>query len=266
MRSVIAIAAGLLGAALSFPAAAQENDALARQLSNPIADLISVPFQLNIDLGSGADDEGVAYTLNLQPVVPIRLNEDWNLISRTIIPLAGREDVFAFDSNVWGVSDTFQSFFFSPSRPTSGGLVWGVGPAVMIPTASEGALGAGKWAAGPTAVALTQQGRWTAGVLASHVWSFAGDEDRDDVDQTFVQPFLGYALGRGRTVSAGLEATYDWTHEQWTAPASLAYSQVFAVGGQRMSLQVGARYFLDSPQGGYEWGLRTTLTFLFPRR
>lgn len=266
MRSVLTIAAGLIGAAaLAFPAAAQENDALARQLSNPIADLISAPFQLNVDFGSGVDDEGVAYTLNVQPVIPVRLNQDWNLISRTIIPIMGREGVFAFDSNVSGVGDTFQSFFFSPSRPTHG-VIWGVGPAVLIPTASEDALGAGKWAAGPTAVALTQQGPWTAGVLASHVWSFAGDEDRDDVEQSFVQPFLGYALGRGRTVSAGLEATYDWEHEEWTAPASLSYSQVFAVGRQRMSLQVGARYFLDSPQDSSEWGLRTTLTFLFPRR
>jgi len=265
MRTLL-LTAGLLSVLLVCPAQAEPNrDEIARQLSNPIADLISVPLQLNTDFGAGGDDNGVAYTLNVQPVIPVRLNSDWNLISRTIVPLVEREDVFAFDSSVWGVGDTFQSFFFSPSRPTRNGVIWGIGPAVLLPTASEDALGTGKWAAGPTVVALTQRGPWTAGLLASQIWSFAGDNDRDDVNQSYVQPFVGYALGRGRTISAGLEATYDWTHEQWTAPASLSFSQILPVGHQLISVQVGARYFRDSAPGGSEWGLRATLTFLFPR-
>jgi hypothetical protein len=266
MRSLTASLALAATCAVSAPAAAQENrDTLARQLSNPIASLISVPLQLNADFGVGADGDGTYYTLNIQPVIPVRLNDDWNLISRTVLPIASREGA-VFGDGVTGVGDTLQSFFFSPAQPGPHGLIWGVGPAFLLPTASDERLGGEKWGGGPTVVALTQNGPWTTGVLANHIWSFAGDDERADVSTSFVQPFAGYALGSGRTISAGLEASYDWNAEQWTAPASLSFSQILPVGKQLISVQVGARYYLDAPPNGPEWGLRTTLTFLFPRR
>src|SRR5262249_26838891 len=153
---------------------------------------------------------------------------------------AMRDNVFPGDSNVSGVGDTVQSFFFSPTKPGPGGLIWGFGPVFLLPTATDDRLGGGKWGAGPTFVALTQHDHWTTGVLANHIWSFAGDADRRDVSVSFVQPFAAYALGRGRTISAGVEATYDWSAEQWTAPASLSVSQIIPVGHQLISVQIGA--------------------------
>lgn len=263
MRRLASLA--LIASVISSPALAEENrDALARKLSNPIADLISAPLQLNADFGAGADGNAEAYTLNVQPVIPMRLNDDWTLISRTVLPVASREGA-PFGDGDTGVGDTLQSFFFSPTQRGPHGLIWGVGPVFLLPTATDDRLGGQKWGAGPTFVALTQKGHWTTGVLANHVWSFAGDSDRDSISTSFLQPFAGYALGRGRTISAGVEASYDWNAEQWTAPASLSFSQILPVGHQLISVQIGARYFLDAPPNGPEWGLRTTLTFLFPR-
>ena len=164
--------------ALTFSAQAQDSAAdLAKKLSNPIASLISVPFQGNYDGGYGPDD-GSKYTINVQPVIPFTLNEDWNLISRTIVPIVWQNDIAGPSGDQSGLGDTTQSLFFSPKKPTSSGIIWGVGPVFLLPTATDDLLGGGKWGAGPTAVALKQSGPWTYGALVNHIWSFAGDEDR----------------------------------------------------------------------------------------
>ncbi|QRM56224.1 transporter [Sinorhizobium sp. BG8] len=250
------------GAALAQQADA---DALSKQLSNPVASLISVPFQSNFDFGAGPDDDGFAYTMNFQPVVPIELNDEWNIISRTILPISYR-DYIPGDSDLFGLGDITQSFFFSPSQPGPGGLIWGLGPAFLIPTASDDALGTGKFGLGPTGVALVQHGPWTVGGLANHIWSVAGDGDREDVNQTFLQPFVSYALGHGRSVTLNTESTYDWEHSEWTVPINLMFAQVTHFGTQPVSLQFGVRYYADAPPGGPEWGLRAALVFMFPKK
>jgi len=184
------------------PAAAQEPDAtaLAKKLSNPIADLISVPIQFNFDRGLGAENDGERYLTNVQPVIPFSVTEDWSLISRTIAPLVGLDGVAPVGSE-FGLGDVTQSLFFSPKAPGPGGLIWGVGPVALFPTATDDALGAGKWAAGPTAVALLQRDGWTVGALVNHLWSFAGEDDRADVNASFLQPFVAHTWPTATTLT-----------------------------------------------------------------
>jgi hypothetical protein len=236
---------------------------IAKKLNNPIAAMSSLPFQYNKDKNIGLTDLGERSLLNIQPVVPFTLNEEWNLISRTIVPIIDQTDIPpGVDEN--GLGDVVQSFFFSPQEPTSSGWVWGVGPVFLLPPASEDTLGAEKWGVGPTAVALKQANGWTYGALANHLWSVAGDDDRADVNATFMQPFLAYTLPTYTTLSLNTESTYDWRAEQWSVPVNLAVTQLFKVGNQPMSLQLGARYWADSPDSGAEdWGIRIAYTLVF---
>jgi hypothetical protein len=155
--------------------AGQGGDAeLAQELSNPLADLMSIPFQMNYDSDIGPADDGWKLQTNIQPVIPFHLNDDWNLISRTIIPVIDQEDISVGAGSQFGLGDINLSLFFSPRKPTSGGITWGIGPVLLLPTATDSLLGADKWGAGPAAVALTTRGPWILGMLANHIWSYAG--------------------------------------------------------------------------------------------
>jgi len=262
MRPIRSIAFSACLAAL--PAQAQEQvDVLAKQLSNPVAALISVPLQLNYDTGYAND--GDKWTLNVQPVVPVDMSRDWNLISRTIVPVI-RQTKVVNNSTQTGLGDTVQSLFFSPKAPTASGWIWGAGPVFLLPTATKDELGAEKWGLGPTAVALKQTSDgWTYGALANHIWSVAGDDARADVNATFLQPFLSKGIGQGRTLTVNTESTYDWERKQWTIPVNFMFSKVTRFGDQLVSLTGGARVYLDAPSGGPDWGLRFVVTLLYPR-
>ena len=250
-------------------AATPEHDAeeLAKKLSNPVADLISVPFQGNYDSNIGPGDDGNKYYVNIQPVIPIGLDEDWNLISRTILPVVHQEDVAPGSGTDNGLGDVTQSLFFSPAKPTESGLIWGAGPAFLIPTASETELGAEKWGVGPTGVVLKQEGHWTMGALANHIWSVAGDDDRADVSATFLQPFLAYTTKEAWTYSLNTESTYDWKDEEWSVPINAFVSKVTRIGDQLVSIGGGLRWWADSPPDGPEGlGARFFVTLLYPRR
>jgi hypothetical protein len=237
---------------------------LAKTLANPIGALISVPFQNNFDFGGGPAGDGYQYKLNLQPIVPISLNEDWLVISRTILPFVDQQDIVGTSSQT-GLADTLQSFFLSPVKPTESGWIWGAGPAMLLPTATDELLGGEQWGAGPTAVVLKQQNGWTYGALANHIWSFAGESDRADVSATYLQPFLSYTTKTSTTFTLNTESTYDWTNNQWTVPLNFMIQQIVKIGNQPIALTVGARYYADKPDGGPDWGLRFAVIFLFPR-
>ena len=248
-------------------AAADDQDAaaeLAKKLSNPVAALIIVPIQNNFDFGAGPSGQGFQYKVNVQPVIPFSLNDNWNLISRTIVPFVSQDDVIG-KSSQFGLSDTVQSLFFSPKAPTSGGWIWGAGPVLMLPTATDDLLGTGKWGAGPTAVLLKQQSGWTYGALANHLWSFAGEGGRANVNATFLQPFVSFTTKTYTTFGLNTESTYDWSHSQWTVPLNVSVSQLLKIGKQPVQFSLGVKYYAEKPANGPDWGLRFAVTFLFPK-
>ncbi len=252
----------MLAAAQQAAAPAHDADELAKALSNPVAALISVPLQYNYDETYG--DDGYKHTLNIQPVVPISISEHWNMISRTILPVTYQKDVIPGTDQA-GIGDITQSFFFSPKQPTASGVIWGIGPAMLLPTGTDD-LGADTWGLGPTFVVLKQDHGWTYGALANHISDVGGvGSHRADISSTFLQPFLSRAFAGGRTLSFNLESTYDWKARQWTVPLNIGYSKVTRLGSQMMSFQGGVRAYLEKPDGGPDWGLRFTVTLLYPR-
>jgi hypothetical protein len=247
------------------PAAAQQAATdLAKKLANPVADLISVPFQLNYNQGFG-DGDGEQTYLNFQPVIPISISRDWNVISRTILPIVSQDDVLPGEGSQFGFGATTQSFFFSPKQPTRFGLIWGVGPVFLIPTATDD-IATDQWGAGLTAVGLRQSGPWTVGALGNHIWSISGDDEDGDISSTFLQPFLSYTTPKATSFTLNTESTYDWENERWSVPINAVVAQVVRIGGRPVQLGLGARYWLDAPEGGPDgWGARAQVTLLFPR-
>jgi hypothetical protein len=283
--SVVAWCIGALSVAAQEAAPDQAAD-LAKKLANPVASLISVPLQSNFDFRIGPSDEGWRYTLNIQPVIPISIGSDWNLILRTIVPYIHQEDVFKgpgriFEEDIDGVpvevtrgagalghvqdglGDIIQSFFFSPKEPVSGWIL-AAGPVFLYPSATDPLLGSEKWGAGPTGLILKQTGGWTYGILANQIWSFAGDVERRSVNATFLQPFISYTTKTKTTFGLNAESTYNWNDSQWTVPLNLSVSQLLRIGKLPVSFAVGGRYYAEGPSGAAEWGLRAVITLLFP--
>lgn len=246
--------------------ASVEND-LAKQLANPISSLISVPIKMDYNENIGPSDDGSVINIKVQPVIPVSINENWNVISRTIVPIIDQDDIPVSGQGEFGIGDTVQSFFFSPKKPTSGGWVWGAGPVFLLPTATNDSLGSEKWGFGPTAVALKQTGSWTIGGLANHIESFAGDDDREDVSATLLNPFVSYITKTKTTFGLNVESTYDWNSDEWSIPVNLAASQLLKVGKQPFQIGGGVRYWAESPEFGPEgWGAQLSFTLLFPKR
>lgn len=245
-------------------ASAQSQEELAKAAQNPVAKLISVPFQNNFNFGVGPE-QVTQYVLNVQPVIPITLNEDWNLITRTIVPIISQPSPAPGISPASGLGDINPTVFLSPAK--SGKLIWGVGPTLTIPTATDSLLGNGMWTAGPAVVALTMQGPWVVGALANQQWSFAGWGD-DDVSALLIQPFINYNLPNGWYLTSAPILTANWEAEagdKWTIPIGGGVGKIQRFGKLPLNLQLQAFYNVETPEYGPDWQLRVQVQFLFPK-
>ena len=246
---------------------------LAKQVVNPVSWLLSVPFQANEDFGYGPSHNGYKFTLNIQPIIPISISRDWNLILRTIVPVVSQHDLFYVENvpkaapinpqnrSQDGLSDTLQSFFFSPKNAGPFGVVWGMGPALLYPTGTHPFLGTGTLSMGPTLVFLKQTHGWTTGLLMNQLWSVLIEEDRKSVSQLFLQPFLAYTTKTYTNFILSSESTANWNNTpgdaKWTVPLIFQVSQILKIGKQPISIQIGGKYYADSPS------LRTGLGIAF---
>jgi hypothetical protein len=259
---ILSFLTGILMAQDEKPAKTPEE--LAKELSNPVASLISVPFQNNTDFGIGPYN-GTRNTLNFQPVIPIHLSSKLNLITRVVIPIITQYNIDTTGTNQTGLSDAVLSAFFSPSEAKNG-LIWGAGPVFLLPIATQNMLATKKWGVGPTALILDQTHGWTFGVLVNQIWSVAGNSDMPDVNQMFIQPILSYNWKSGAGLGINSEITQNWVTGTTTAFINPSISAVTKLGGQIVSLVIGPRIQVSAPAGTKaDFGVRAGITFVFPK-
>ena len=256
--------------ALMQPAAqaALSSEELAKLAQNPVGNLISVPLQNNTNLNFGPE-EGTQNIANLQPVIPISVNEDWNIITRTILPIVSNPQLYPGDDRTNGIGDTLFSAFLSPAQP--GKVIWGVGTAIQVPTHSNSELGNRNWGAGPSFVVLhLEQGSpWVYGALVNNVWS----TDSSDADPAYnngvIQPFLNYNFKSGLYLTSSPVLTVNWKAEdsddRWTVPLGGGVGKIFHLGKLPLNTQLGAYYNVVSPENGADWQLRAQVQVMFPK-
>ncbi len=262
-RTIVgAVLCALVGAVSIGPALAGETEDLARAAQNPVASLISLPFQNNTNFDVGPQEK-TQNIMNIQPVWPFEMNEDWNLITRTIVPVISQPAATPAQDREFGLGDTVFTAFLSPKD--SGEWIWGVGPALLLPTSTDDRLGAGEWGAGPSAVVLTIRGPWVVGSLFSNVWSFTGDEQ---VNLFTWQYFVNYNLDDGWYLTSAPVITANWEADSdntWTVPFGGGVGKIFKIGNQPLNAQASAYYNVEKPEFGADWQLRLQLQFLFPK-
>ena len=272
----VALAMLFIGLAFSR-AEAQDDSDLAKKTQNPVADLISVPFQNNWNFGAGFHHNKRIYVLNIQPVIPIKVTEEWNLITRVIMPVIDQHALSPITDRAFGLGDINPSFFLSPAKP--GAVIWGVGPTFTFPTATQKVLGSQKWSMGPAGVVLTMQGPWVLGALMNNQWSFAGWGDKA-VNAMLLQWFINYNLPGGWYLTTSPIITANWKADKagdvWTVPLGGGVGKLFRLGellpleGQAIAklpinTQIGAYGNVVKPEFGPDWQLRFQVQFLFPK-
>lgn len=238
-------------------------DDLASKIQNPIASLISVPFQNNADFNTGAFDR-TRNTLNIQPVIPFSLGENMNLITRTIIPIISQP--LGENDSEFGLGDINLSLFLTSAKPSK--VIFGGGIALGIPTASNFVLGSEKWSAGPSVVALIQPKGWTIGALAQNTWSYAGAEERGDVNFFFSQVFVTKNLEKGWYINSAPVITANWkasSGNQWTVPLGAGFGKLFRLGKLPINAQTGYYFNAVKPDGGPNSQFRFQVVLLFPK-
>ena len=267
-----ALAAAFFAFSIFTPPAVAEDD-LAAAAQNPVASMISVPLDTSVDFGA---ENGTAVIANFQPVVPVRIG-DWNLINRPILPIIYLEGKITGTPEIpnppidieseekFGLGDLNYSAYLSPAK--AGSIIWGIGPSLTIPTATDDLLGSGKWSAGPTAVVLAQPKPWSLGVLARQLWDFAGDSDRGQVNNFLLQPFVNYNLSDGWFLNFDPIITANWQAEdKWTVPLGGGVGRIFKIGQQPVNMRLRAYYNVVRPDGAADWSVNFAVQLLFPKK
>jgi hypothetical protein len=245
---------------------AEGAEKLLKDTQNPVASLISVPVQNNANFNLGPADR-TQDILNIQPVIPVGLSKDWNLIVRWITPVVWQPVPTQKNIGVYGLGDMVPTFFLSPAKP--GALIWGIGPAFQLPTAANFDTGQGKFGVGPSIVLLTQPGHWTIGVLANNVWSVGGPMGRPRSNQFLMQYFINYNLEKGWYLTTSPIVTANWRAskgDEWVAPVGGGVGRVCRLGPMPANITVQFYGNAVRPAGSSPWGMRLQMAFLFPKK
>jgi hypothetical protein len=286
-KKMTVCALALIGVGLLSAQAPPDDGKLLDTFQNPVGNLISLPFQNNVNFPIGQFSR-IQDVLNIQPVIPFHISEDWLIISRWITPVVYqpnlgaacrpsgpasteiceiREKDSARDGGANGLGDLNPSFFLSPAHP--GKLIWGFGPTFLLPTATDPTLGQGKWGAGPSIVLLTQPEHWTIGFLSNNIWSFAGNAGRRRVNQFLTQYFLTYNMKHGWFVTSSPIITSNWlapSSNKWLVPFGAGFGKMTRVGKQPVVWQMHTYYNALHPRDlPYpKWQVRLQVALLFP--
>ncbi|MFD2167547.1 transporter [Thalassotalea euphylliae] len=243
----------------------KDSKSLAQEIANPLTTMVIVPIQYEYNDNIGPEDEGSRHNLFVQPIIPFEVNDEWNLITRTIVPFIDQQDIFPGAGDQSGVGDITASFFLSPVEPAGGYWIHGWGPVFQLDTASDDYLGFEENGIGLSYVGLTVDGPKTYGFLTNHIYSAEGSLG-DTYSNTFIQPFFDYTTEGAMTFELTSESAYNWNDDQWSIPITLTASQYFEVGGQALLLGGGVKYWLKSADSDPEdWSLNINLYLLFPR-
>ena len=270
-KTVLAIFLVLLSITTAAQAMAQSNgddyrdEALQQAAQNPVADMISIPLQNNFNFGVGPQDK-MQYVGNIQPVVPFHATESWNVITRTIVPFVYQPELAPGVGDVFGLSDIQFSAFLAPAKP--GGIIWGVGPIVQFPSGADNSITSGKWAAGPSAVALKIDRHWVYGALTNYISSFAGQGDRGAVSQWLIQPFVNYNLPDGWYLVSAPIITANMmadSSQRWTVPLGGGAGRIIRVGQLPLNISLQGYYNVEHPDAGPDWSIRFSVQVLLPK-
>jgi len=265
VRALLIVFALCTTLTIMTPLRAADQTDLAKKTQNPVSDLISLPLQYNVTYDVGPEDAPLR-TLNIQPVIPVSIGS-WNLINRPILPVIDQPPLAQGTSNASGLGDLNYQLFFSPAAAT--GLIWGVGTALQVPTATDDLLGTGKWSIGPSFVALAMPARWVIGGVVQQVWSFAGDDDRAGVSRSLLQYFVNYNFDHGWYVSSAPIITADWnapSGQRWVVPFGGGFGKITRFGRQPVNLQMQIFYNAEHPDTLGDYSVRLQLQLLFPKK
>lgn len=251
-----------VGADISTAVSAVSAAGIAKNLANPISNMVAVPIQYNFDRGIGQDGAGNNQTVTLQPVVPINLSGGNNFIVRPIVSAAIQNNVDGFSGT--GVGNIQLETFYTPKSDSS--FTWGIGPYLIAPSASGARFGSAQTGAGISAVGLTQSGPWTAGLLLVRSWAIAGSNENGTVNNLYYQPFISYRTKDSWTFGVDLESSFNYDVRRTASQITASVSKLVMIGDQPISFAFGPKYNVGSVPGGPEgWGARATVTFIFSK-